>query len=373
MADRSLTDEVHEVAAQFPLKGDLVEARPYGSGHIHRTLAVRCGDERYVFQQINQAVFKDVPLLMENVWRVVAHLRTKASPVGGRRFLDLVLTTDNRSYVELAGSGCWRVFRFIGGTRSVDWIESPRQAFEVGRAFGTFQEALADLPGGRLRETIPDFHHTRRRFENLAKAAREDREGRASEVTKELDLAAGHERDVDVLSDLAAAGEVPERVTHNDTKVNNVLLDEVSGRGICVIDLDTVMPGLSLYDFGDMVRSAANTAFEDEQDLASVGVNVTLFESLTAGFTEGTGGMLNRAEWDHLVFSVKLMALELGMRFLTDYLEGDVYFRTTRPKQNLDRCRVQFRLLECLEQRENELQGVVRALEQDLRRSGVQQ
>jgi Ser/Thr protein kinase RdoA (MazF antagonist) len=242
----------------------------------------------------------------------------------------------------------WRAFHFIEGTRTVDVVESPAQAFQVAQAFGRFQKLLADLPAPRLHDTIPDFHHTPKRFAALEKAIAADAFNRSASAKAEIDFALRHQA---ICSALLAA-QLPERVTHNDTKLNNVLLDAATGEGLCVIDLDTVMPGLALYDFGDLVRSAANPAREDEHDLAKVEMEFPLFEALLRGYLSGAGNFLTTAEKSLLPIAGQVIAFELGLRFLTDFLEGDAYFKTHRAGQNLDRCRVQFKLVESMRRQE---------------------
>lgn len=355
------------VAGAFPLLGRFVSAEPYGSGHINDTFCVTFDQAgirvRYIFQRINDRIFRNVPELMENIARVTAHAGERAAQQGAdasRRALTLVPTRDGQAYHRDESGGWWRCYLFIEGARTHDIIENPRQAREAARAFGQFQELLVDLPGGRLHETIPDFHNTRRRFENLRRAVDADTAGRAAEVAAEIAFAFERESMVDRLLALQARGEIPERVTHNDTKLNNVMIDEATQVGLCVIDLDTVMPGLALYDFGDMVRSATNSAAEDEQDLSKVRARESIFEALVEGYLSAAGGFLNSAEIAHLAFSGRLITFEVGIRFLTDHLEGDVYFKTKRPGHNLDRARNQFALLRSLEEQADAFEAIVR-------------
>lgn len=364
MASQSLNlDEVKHVAAQFPLHGTLIEAVPYGSGHINDTVSVSFDQAgkpvRYIFQRINDSIFKDVPLLMENIARVTQHLVSKQTGDDNRSALTLILAEDGKPYYLTPEGRFWRVYLFIEKARTYDKLETSEQAFQAARAFGAFQATLADLPGEPLKETIPNFHNTRQRFANLRASIERNTAKRLDEVSAEIAFALSHENEVGRLLDLADQGLIPLRVTHNDTKINNVMLDDASGEGICVIDLDTVMPGLSLYDFGDMVRTAVSPAMEDEKDLSKIEVRLPVFEALVKGFVEGAGSILTPAEWDNLLFAGKLMTFEVGIRFLTDYLDGDVYFRTHRPGHNLDRCRTQFRLVECLEGSAAELEAVV--------------
>ena len=360
--------DLASVTSGFPLLGRFRSAAPYGSGHINDTFAVvfdQAGRPvRYIFQRINHRIFKDVPALMQNISRVTAHATRKAAVQGGddasRRALTLVPARDRSPYHRDAEGAWWRCYLFIEGARTHDIIENPRQAREAARAFGEFQQLLVDLPGGRLNETIPNFHHTRRRFEALQQAVANDPRGRVKEVAAELEFARAREPIVDTLLDLQNKGEIPERITHNDTKLNNVMIDDVTHEGVCVIDLDTVMPGLALYDFGDMVRSATNSAAEDERDLGKVHSRLSIFEALVEGYLAAARPFLNAAEIAHLAFSGRLITFEIGLRFLTDFLEGDVYFKTKRPGHNLDRARNQFALLRSMEAQSTEMEAIVR-------------
>jgi aminoglycoside phosphotransferase (APT) family kinase protein len=356
------------VVSAFPLLGYFRNGAPFGSGHINDTFVTvfdQAGAQvRYILQRINSQVFKNVPALMENIARVTAHATQKAHQRGrdhaGRSMLTLVAARDGRPYYRDSEGGWWRCYLFIEGARTHDVIQSPRQASEAARAFGEFQQLLIDLPGERLHETIPAFHHTRRRFESLQEVIRADSRHRVREVADEIAFVRSREAMVDQLLDLQARGEIPERITHNDTKLNNVMIDDKTQAGICVIDLDTVMPGLALYDFGDMVRSATNAAAEDERDLSLVQSRLNIFEALVDGYLASAGTFLNDVEIAHLAFSGRLITFEIGMRFLTDFLQGDTYFKTSRPGQNLDRARNQFALLLSMEAQEAEMESIVR-------------
>jgi hypothetical protein len=256
----------------------------------------------------------------------------------------------------------WRCYIFIEDAKSWDILETPQQAFEAAKAFGMFQRDLMDYDGPRLFETIPLFHHTKSRFSVFQKAIQDDTKNRAASVKKEIDFALSKESLASSLLSLQERGEIPERITHNDTKLNNVLLDNKTGEGICVLDLDTVMPGLSLYDFGDMVRTATNPVAEDELDVSKVKVQADMFEAIAKGYIEGTAGALLQIEKENMVTSGKLLTFECGIRFLTDYLQGDVYFKTKREAHNLDRCRTQFALVKSLEEHEEKLMGFVKGL-----------
>ena len=350
------------VVAEFSLAGDFISAAPYGNGHINETyvLGVRDGataPRRYVLQKINHRIFKNVPALMDNVRRVCAHLGAR-SP----RALTLVPTRDGRPVFCDAAGGWWRLYDFIEGAHTVEQAEGEAQAREAARAFGEFQVSLADLPGGRLHETIPNFHHTRTRFEALRAAVAADVCGRAAGVRDEIAFAFAREADADVLHALLARGELRERVTHNDTKINNVMLDDATGRGVSVIDLDTVMPGLALHDFGDMVRTGASSTAEDDPEPANMHVRLPLFRALVTGYLEGCGGGLNAVERAHLGFAGKMMAYENGIRFLADHLQGDTYYRIKHPGHNLQRCRTQFALVRSIEREQDAMARIVAEL-----------
>ncbi len=351
----------------FALQGEVVAAVPHGSGHINDTFAVTVSQAgtpvRYVFQRINQRIFTDVPALMDNIVRVTSHQRTRLAasdtPDASRRALTVVPARDGRPFVRDEKGAWWRSYLFIEHAFTYDKIESTDQARTAARAFGDFQRLLADLPGGRLHETIPHFHDTPRRYANFEAAAQADSAGRASACADDLAFARSRAPLARKLADLLDAGLVPERVTHNDTKLNNVMLDNATGEGVCVIDLDTVMPGLSLYDFGDMVRSATNAAAEDEADLARVFARPEIFSALAEGFLAGAGSALNDVERAHLVTAGQVITYEIGLRFLTDHLQGDVYFKINRTGHNLDRARNQFALLRSLDAQSSTFEGIV--------------
>jgi len=368
MSHNPVPVEFPEVLAAYALAGRLVSAEPYGSGHINETYAVtmaaNAGPRRYIFQRINHRIFKNVPALMENVRRVTEHIALKVRAAEGeaaaRRALTVVRPRDGRTFTQDAGGGYWRVYDFIEGAHTVDRVETEAQARVAARAFGDFQAQLADLPGDRLHETIPNFHHTRSRFETFRRAVTEDRVQRAAEVRAEIDFAFAREADADFLLNRLARGEVSERVTHNDTKINNVMLDDTTGSAVAVIDLDTIMPGLPLYDFGEMVRTSASSTFEDDPNPGNMQLRLPLFRALVEGYLgSAVGGVLNATERAHLGFAGKLMTYENGIRFLTDYLQGDIYYKIRHPRHNLDRCRTQFALIRSLEAQQDEMAHIV--------------
>lgn len=359
-------EQFNEIADAFLCEGIYRGEARYGSGHINDTYRVVYDvdgrEVHYLHQRINKTIFQNVPALMENIGRVTRHQRKKIEKSGGtdldRRVLTLVPTVDGKDFYVDAAGDYWRTYVFIEDALGYDVVENTAQAFEAAKAFGEFQCQLADLPG-RLHDTIPDFHHTRSRFDTLMKAVEEDPFNRAAGVKADIEFATSREEMVDVVIDLMAAGELPERGTHNDTKLNNVLIDTATGKGLCVIDLDTVMPGSVLYDFGDMVRSTANLAAEDESDLSKVDMKIEYFEALARGYLETASGFLIPKERELLPFSGKLITFEIGLRFLTDWLQGDVYFKTHRPGQNLDRCRKQFKMVQSMEEQMDAMQKVV--------------
>ena len=359
-------DQFKDIAAAFQRLGTYLGEAPYGSGHINDTYrAVYDEDGRevhYIHQRINKNIFQNVPGLMDNIGKVTRHQRKKFEEAGAdaidRRVLTLVPTVDGKDYFVDANGDFWRTYVFIEDAIGIDVIENTDQAVEAAKAFGEFQCQLADLPE-RLVETIPDFHHTRSRFNVLRDAIEADVHGRGEDVKAEIEFAMAREEMVDVVIDRMASGEIPERVTHNDTKLNNVLIDTATGKGMCVIDLDTVMPGSVLYDFGDMIRTTTNQAAEDESDLSKVEMNIHYFEALVKGYLETASGFLTEKEIDLLAFSGRLITFEIGLRFLTDYLQGDVYFKTHRAGQNIDRCRKQFKMVESMERQKDAMEQIV--------------
>ncbi len=351
----------------FHIYGEILHAEPCKIGHINETYTATYDQGgtrvRYIHQKINQNVFRDADAVMENLVRVTTHLRDKLAAENSRdvtrRALTLVPARTGQPFYRNGNGDVWRTFVFIEGVQTFEAVQSPRQAYEAGRAFGQFQRLLSDLGGQRLHETIPNFHNTRLRFSALQQAIEEDHYNRAQGARKEVEFALSQEPIVDVLLSALARGELPERVTHNDTKFNNVMMDVVSGQAMCVVDLDTVMPGLAHYDFGDMVRTATSPTVEDELDLAKVEMQMPLFEGLARGYLEGAGSFLTSAEKSYLAFAGKLITFTIGIRFLTDFLRGDKYFRVHRPNHNLDRCRTQFKLVQSIHRQEEAMQALV--------------
>ena len=360
----SLKHNVRAVALHFQISGQFLEAAPYGSGHINDTYCVVFNQGgtsvRYIFQRINHLIFKNPVMLMENIQRVTAHLAKKSTGKSdqARRGLTLIPARDGKPYYCDEQGNHWRVYIFVENARTFDAVESTQQAFQAAKAFGQFQKLLADLPAPRLHDTIPHFHHTPKRFAALEKAIEADVANRAKLAKPEIESALRHKTICSVL----LYANLPERVTHNDTKFNNVMLDDATGEGICVIDLDTVMPGLALYDFGDMVRTTTSPTKEDECDLSKVTMQFSMFEALARGYLSSAAEFLTPAEKKFLSFSGKLITFEIGIRFLTDFLAGDTYFKVHRDGHNLDRCRTQFKLVESIEQQEEQMNNLVETI-----------
>ncbi len=357
--------EPSSLGSCFQIEGRLISVEPYGSGHIHDTYLgtySRDGTQaRYIHQHINGSVFAQPIDLVDNACRITTHIRHKLVSAGAdqveRRVLQLVPSLEGNQWYMDEDGGYWRTFYFIEATRTHDTVRFVEQAFEAAQAFGRFQDQLNDLPG-TLAVTIPDFHNTPACFRLLSETLDEDLHNRAAEARPAVDFVEARSGLLTTLENLAARGDLPERIAHNDTKINNVLFDDVSREALAVIDLDTVMPGLVLYDFGDLVRTAASSAPEDETDLSRVAINLSMFEALVRGYLSAAG-FLSRSEIDHLAFSGWLLSMESGIRFLTDYLKGDTYFKVHRDKHNLDRCRAQLKLAEDIERNESAMRRIV--------------
>ncbi|RPI80028.1 MAG: aminoglycoside phosphotransferase family protein [Desulfobacteraceae bacterium] len=356
------------IGSRFQIMGDYMFGEPYGSGHINDTYAVTYSQGhkpvKYILQRINERVFREPEKLMQNILRVTDHQRQKLLSAGeteiSRFCLQLVRSHDNRPFVIDAEGKYWRTYIFIENAHSYDVVETPKQATEAAVAFGRFQKTLVDLPGDRLHEIIPNFHNTAKRFSALRQAIQADAFNRAKLCNPEIAFAMERQPISSVLVDLLAAGRLPERICHNDTKLNNVLLDDLTQNGICVIDLDTVMPGSALYDFGDLVRTSTCPAAEDEKDLSKIFIQLPMFEALAQGYLSEARDFLTDLEKEHLAFSGKLITFEIGLRFLTDFLNGDTYFKTQFDQHNLVRCRTQFRLVQSIEENEECMQEIVR-------------
>ena len=355
-----------EILDAYDFPATLVGVVRYGQGHINDTFCVLCQPQegdciRFILQGLSTAAFPCQDELMENFIGITSHLRNKVIANGGdpdRETLSLVKTRDGKDYYTDASGKAWRLTPFIENT---DCFQSATaELFEASaRAFGRFQWLLADYPAETLHEPIANFHNTEDRFAKFEAALAADKMGRAKEVEAEVKFAMDRKADCSVALQALREGKLPLRVTHNDTKLNNILIDRTTGEGICVIDLDTTMPGLSINDFGDSIRFGANHSKEDEKDLSKVNFDIELYEAYTRGFLEGAQGGLTKTELEYLPWGAKLMTLECGIRFLTDYLDGDNYFRIHYPEQNLDRCRTQFKLVSDMEQQFDAMAAVV--------------
>jgi len=359
---------LQEVLGAFDFGAPVVGAIRYGQGHINDTFVVHTQPEdrccrRFILQRMSPAAFKRPDQLMENIIGVTEYLGRQIEARGGdrsREALEVLRPKNGEPYYTDSEGGAWRLYPFVEGTVCHQTADTPELFAASGRAFGRFQQLLKDYPADTLYETIPNFHNTEDRLARFKAAVEADRLGRAAECGREINFVLERQSDCSVALDALRSGKLPLRVTHNDTKLNNVLMDEATGEGVCIIDLDTVMPGLVLYDFGDSIRFGANHSAEDETDLSKVNLDLELFAAYTAAFLEGTGGSLTGEEIRYLPWGAKLMTLECGMRFLTDYLEGDVYFHIAREKHNLDRCRTQFKLVSDMEEHWDELEAIVK-------------
>jgi Ser/Thr protein kinase RdoA (MazF antagonist) len=360
----SKLDRVRSAARQFEIDGEFLGAQPFGSGHINDTYRVmlQSGGKSFfhILQRVNRNIFKNPDALMQNIQRVTAHLSAQMAdhPDRDRRVLRLIPTRNGNAWHVDEDGDYWRAYYYIAGARTYDAVENTEQAFQAARAFGHFQDLLASLPRPRLIDTIPDFHNTPKRFEALLAAISADTANRAVLARPEIEFALAHEPVASILQD----ANLPERVTHNDTKFNNVMLDDATGEGICVVDLDTVMPGLAPHDFGDMVRTTTSPTAEDEQDLSKVTMQFPMFEALVRGYLSSAGAFLTSDERKLLAFSGRLITFEIGIRFLTDHLSGDTYFKIHREGHNLDRCRTQFKLLQSIERQQDRMEQLVDSL-----------
>lgn len=366
-----------DVIKFFNIKGEFIEAEMINSGHINDTYFISLNDcskvgntkSHYILQRINHNVFKEPEKVMDNIIKVTKHLRNKIMTAGGnpdRETLKFIPAIDGRFYCKSKDGNYWRLYAFIDDAQTYQVVENSNHFYSAGKAFGRFQMLLSDFPVEDLHETIPDFHNTPKRFDALIEATKRDVMNRAMHVKPEIEFVEKRAYKTSIVIDLLQENKLPLRVTHNDTKFNNVLIDNKTGEGICVIDLDTVMPGTSLYDFGDSIRSGANTADEDEPDLSKVWMDINLFEQFTRGYLEMANGFFTPLELEYLPFSAMLITFELGMRFLTDYLNGDNYFKIHRGNHNLDRTRVQFKLVSDMEEKSEQMAKIVEKYRTDI-------
>lgn len=355
--DKLTENLIHEAAGAFLAAGDFASARRLSIGHIHDTFVVTrqagSGSRRYLLQRINSHVFPSPVAMMINISRVTEHIRDRLQQEGrveeALRVLSVIPAADGHACWQDGEGGWWRTYSYVENTRVYDRVESPEMGYRGARAFGDFVRLLANLPGPRLEVTIPHFHDTPARFDALVRAVEADPGGRAGQARDAIVFALERQPLAGALADEGRTLDLPERVAHNDTKFNNVLFDRDSGEAVCVVDLDTVMPGLVLHDFGDLVRTTVSTAAEAERDPEKTDLRLPVFEAVARGYLAGAGGILTDHELRLMAVAPRVIALELGLRFLCDYLEGDRYFRAAYPEHNLDRARTQLRLLERME------------------------
>ncbi len=366
MKNNKIIPRVADAISNFTFRGTLIDFRSYGNGHINDTFLVRFKDNgktrKYILQRLNDNVFKKPAEVMSNIVGVTEHIKKILKKKGGdteRGVLTVIKSCDGKPYFIDGYGSFWRAFVFISDCVSLDLPEDENDFYQSAVAFGEFQNMLSTYPAETLFETIPDFHNTPKRYENFLKAVENDSCGRAADVQGEIEFVKSRREFMSVLEDSYKSGRIIKRVTHNDTKMNNVMLDKDTREAICVLDLDTIMPGYSVTDFGDSIRFGASTAAEDEKDLSKVSFSIPLFETYTRGYLKGCGGTLTDNEIELLPTGAKMMTLECGMRFLTDYLEGDTYFKTAYDDHNLVRCRTQFKLVSEMEKHWDELQKIV--------------
>lgn len=363
-------NEIKHVLSQFQFQGTYQRAEEIVSGNVNNTyhLFYRAEDGsalEYVLQQINGYAFRRPDIVMRNITLVTEHLRRRLEGEGispERRILQFIPTTTGAMFFVDEQGRSFRAYRYVDRAFAYDRVENPRHFYEAGCAFGQFQRLLTDFPVEQLEETIPDFHNTPKRFLQFVRAAEEDRAGRAAAVEEEIDFFFDRRKMMGGIVKRIQSGEIPLRVTHNDTKINNVLIDQETERAICVIDLDTVMPGSALYDFGDAIRFGASSADEDEEDLSRIYLDMEKFRMFTQGFLSQVNGFLSPEEIRLLPLGVKVITCELAMRFLTDYIDGDLYFKVRSPEHNLIRARAQMQLLRDMEARDEEMDGIIREI-----------
>jgi hypothetical protein len=362
-----MTPDLRKIYGSFSAEGSFFSGQSFGPGHIHDTYRIVTAEKHsddYILQRLNNSVFKDIPRLQENMERITAHLRGKLSAIPGsdlkRECLTLMADRNTgRSWHIDEHGNFWRMFIFISDHRSYERVDSHHKAFEGGKAVGRFQALLSDLPGDPLHETIPDFHNIVKRLEAFHKVISHDPAGRVSSAGKEIAEITGREEEMKIIIRLGEEGRIPLRITHNDTKFNNILFD-TNDRALCIIDLDTVMPGYVHYDFGDAIRTASNTANEDSPDLSSVSMDTGIYEAYANGYLTEIKGTLNDTEIEYLAFAPKLLTYIMATRFLTDYLGGDTYYKIKYPNHNLQRHRVQIALLRSMETNYEKMEQIIK-------------
>lgn len=355
------------IVKNFKFKGEFIEAKSHTCGHINDTFILIFKNNnkeivKYILQRINTNIFKKPDELMENIKNVTEHIKSKVIKENGnplRETLNIIETLDNKSYYVSSDGNYFRAFVYITDAKTYQIVEEPIHMYKCGKALGKFQKQLSDFKVEKLYETIIDFHNTKKRYEAFLEAVNLDPLKRANLVKEEIKFVLDRADDCEVLVNMIEKGKIPLRVTHNDTKFNNIMIDEKTDEAIAVIDLDTVMPGLAAYDFGDSIRSGATTALEDEIDLSKVNFDINLYEEFSKGFLEETKDSLTNLEKEYLPFGAKLMTFECGMRFLMDYINGDIYFKIQRENHNLDRARNQFKLVKDMEENMDKMKDIV--------------
>ena len=357
-----------EIFNLFTAEGTFAEGGPYGNGHIHDTFRVITTEkdkDDYILQRLNNRVFKNIPELQQNIERVTTHLNLKYRAIPGsnvkRECLTLIPAKNGKSWIADDNGAFWRMYIFISNHRSYDIVDCPGKAFEGGKAIGKFQAMLADLPGEPLHDTIPFFHDIEKRLDAFNRVVKDDPVKRVERAGKEIEFVNQRADEMKIILKLGREGKIPVRITHNDTKFNNILLDE-NDKALCVIDLDTVMPGYVHYDFGDAIRTAANIAAEDEKELSKVKMDIDLFEAYANGYLSETRDTLNAVEKEYLAFAPRLITFTIALRFLTDYLDGDHYFKIHHEHHNLQRARAQFKLVESMEDQYASMQQIIKKL-----------
>jgi Ser/Thr protein kinase RdoA (MazF antagonist) len=363
-----MDQELREIFDQFLTEGTYLKGIPYGSGHIHDTFLVETAEpekDDYILQRLNNRIFKNIPNLQHNIERVTLHLKGKLEKIPGadtkRECLSLIPAKNGTTWHTDKSGKFWRVYIFITNHKSYNIVDSPDKAYEGGKAIGRFQAMLADLGGEPLYETIPYFHNIERRLETLHSTIEENPRGRVSFVENEINFVNERADKMKVILGLGAEGLIPLRITHNDTKFNNILLDE-NNKALCVIDLDTVMPGFVHYDFGDAIRTATNIASEDEKDLSKIRMDINLFRAYAEGYLGETRDTLNDTEKKYLAFAPILITYTIAVRFLTDYIDGDNYFKIHHEHHNLQRAKAQLQLVKSMEEQFSEMQEIIRSL-----------
>jgi hypothetical protein len=359
------------IISNFRIQGTYLSGTPTGTGHINDSYLINTKEPEapeYILQRINHTIFRDIDGLMENFERVTKHLsRKQVENKEGKQYLELIPANNGKYYYCDDTGNYWRVLNYIENGRVYDIVTDPKIAYEGGKAFGTFMRQIADIPVETIIETIPNFHNIEFRLENFRKSVQADIKGRLKNIQPEFEFIKSRAEEMLTIPKLQQKGLIPLRITHNDTKFNNIIFD-AANEAICVVDLDTIMPGSALFDFGDAIRSGANTAAEDEQNLDLVSMDINIFESYAKGYLESTFDLLTETEKELLAFSARFITFVIGLRFLTDYLDGDTYYRTGYPEHNLVRARVQLKLVESMEKQFEKMQSCVRRISEDLKK-----